>query len=526
MRLVTSLMVLTVSATAFALRAEAQPAVPVAQPTRAASPIDLALGDAITRAIGQSEEVRLAQVEIDDADTRVVAARAEGLPQLNVSSNYNRMFRSALEQGNFTFNLPPEQRFSPDPTRPLDQRVAYLEQNADKAVLTTLEVLISQALQGVGVSSPHMYSLSVSSSQLLYGGGRVRASVAIMQNVADAARFNYQEQAAEVEQSVRTAYYRALLAQELETIAQAAIVQAESFLNQTRLRRDSGFASDLDVLRAEVSLENLRPQLVEASSSRQLAELNLKRLTNLPLEQPVRLTTPLEVPTAAALVDTRLQPQQLTAERPAVQAANRQVAARARQVEATRGAYKPAVQLQVSYGGQLIPQGMFDFTGATWQALTSASVGVQIPVFNGYKRGADIAQARVLLRQTELNTARLVESVQLQYEQALGDRERARATIAARQRTVDQAQRGYDLTVLSHEQGQSSQLEVSTARLSLLQARSNFATALSDFYVANAAVTRATGATTAPVPPPTRADQPPRWWAPSGLTGAGNSGGK
>ena len=42
--------------------------------------------------------------------------------------------------------------------------------------------------------------------------------------------------------------------------------------------------------------------------------------------------------------------------------------------------------------------------------------------------------------------------------------------IAARQRTVEQAQRVYDLTVLRFEQGLATQLEVSDARLSLLQA--------------------------------------------------------
>jgi outer membrane protein TolC len=59
---------------------------------------------------------------------------------------------------------------------------------------------------------------------------------------------------------------------------------------------------------------------------------------------------------------------------------------------------------------------------------------------------------------------------------------------------VDQAQRVYDLTVLRYEQGLASQLEISDARLSLLQARTNLAQAVSDFQIADATLARAIGA--------------------------------
>ncbi len=94
--------------------------------------------------------------------------------------------------------------------------------------------------------------------------------------------------------------------------------------------------------------------------------------------------------------------------------------------------------------------------------------------------------------------------MQLEYEQARGEKERAAATIAARERTVGQAQRVHDLTVLRYEQGLATQLEVSDARLALLQSRTNLAQALSDFYTADASLTRAVG-----VPSTDAAIQPP-----------------
>ena len=95
--------------------------------------------------------------------------------------------------------------------------------------------------------------------------------------------------------------FNALLAQEMENIANAAVVQAEAFLRDEELRRRAGTSSDLDVLRAEVALENLRPQLISARNAAELAKLDLKRLIDVPLAQPISLTTPLTQPSAADL---------------------------------------------------------------------------------------------------------------------------------------------------------------------------------------------------------------------------------
>jgi outer membrane protein TolC len=79
-----------------------------------------------------------------------------------------------------------------------------------------------------------------------------------------------------------------------------------------------------------------------------------------------------------------------------------------------------------------------------------------------------------------------------------GARGGALAPCAARPPTAAQAQRVYDLTVLRYEQGLASQLEVSDARLSLLQARTNLAQAVADYQIANASLARAIGVTNLP----------------------------
>jgi outer membrane protein TolC len=478
-----------------------------AAPRRAAPTGDtlaLTLEQAVARATGQSQEMRLARAEVDLADAQVTAARSAALPQLDGSINYTRTFDSPFRTSGIT--VPDSLRFEPDTNASLMERVRYLEERAPTAGLGGIGSLFGNLPFG----QQNAYVAALTGTQTLFAGGRVGAALRIADEYRGAARLGLTEQVAEIELQTRSAYLRALLAQELERIAAAALEQAESFLAQERLRHEAGTASELSVLRADVALENLRPGLVEARNASALATLDLKRLVDLPLTQPLVLTTPLTPPSPAELEEARVAPELLLSQRAAVQAAERQVAIREQQVRIARAAYLPSVDLRVNYGRQVFPSQILDFSGQSWRTDFTAVVGVSVPVFSGFRAQAEVQQARIALDQERLRVAQLRENVQLQYEQALGEKQRAAADLAARQRTVDQAQRVHDLTVLRYDQGLATQLEVSDARLSLLQSRTNLAQAIADFYLAEAGVSRALGQSSASAPTPSGRATPPR----------------
>jgi outer membrane protein TolC len=472
------------------------PVVPAAAQVRPAAPaiadsLPLSLEAALARALGQSQEVRLARSQIDLANAQVTAARSNALPQLNGNLNYTRTFDSPFNTGGIA--IPDSLRFEPDTARSLAERVRYLEERAPSAGLGGLGSLFGNLPFG----QANAYVASLSGSQPLYAGGRVGAALRIADQYRAAAQLGLTEQVAEIELQTRGAYLRALLAQELESIAGAAVTQAEAFLAQERLRFSAGTASELNVLRAEVSLENLRPQLVQARNAASLATLDLKRLIDVPLRQPLQLTTPLRVPSAEEIATARVAPELLVSQRAAVQSAERQVAIRAEQVKIARSGYLPSIDLRFNYGRQIFPNQILDFSGQDWRTDFTATVGVSVPIFSGFRVRADVQQAQVTLEQEQLRLGQLRENVQLQYEQALGEKQRAAADLTARERAVSQAQRVYDLTVLRYEQGLATPLEVSESRLSLLQSRTNLAQAISDFYLADAGVTRAIGSASA-----------------------------
>lgn len=445
----------------------------------------LSLDDAVRRALDESEEIRLARSQLELAGAEVTATGSQRLPQLSADAGYTRTFASPFDTGE-EFELPDSLRFQPDPTASLEERVAYLERQVPTAALGGLGQLFGDLPFG----QEHTYVFGFSGSQVLYSGGRVGASLSIAHSAHEATRLNLLEERAEVEYQVRTAYVQALLGLAVEKATAAALEQADAFLEEERLRRRSGDASELDVLQAQVDRDNLRPQLVQAQNASELALLNVKRLTNVPMTATLVLTSELTPPGLEASAEAAPASGRVPEERAALEAAEQQVEIRRQQVRAARGAYLPNVALQMNYGRQLFPADAFDFRG-DWRTDWTVTLGVQLPIFEGFRRGAETERAQVELQRAQLQVDQLREALELEYRQAVGEWERAAAAITSRRATVDMAERVYDLMGLRYEQGLATQLEVNAARLSLLQARTNLAQAVADFRIAEAGVERA-----------------------------------
>jgi outer membrane protein TolC len=88
--------------------------------TAMADTVPMSLADAVARAAGQSEEVRLARSQLDLARSQVRDARAAALPQLDANVAYTRTFASPFQVS--APALPDSLRFDPDPSAPLEER--------------------------------------------------------------------------------------------------------------------------------------------------------------------------------------------------------------------------------------------------------------------------------------------------------------------------------------------------------------------------------------------------------------------
>ena len=464
----------------------------------------LTLDAAIERALEESEEVRLARAQLDVARARTQVAWSTALPEVNTQLAYTKTLRSVFESAGGGFTLPDSLQFEPDPSLPLEERVAYLEDQTPNAAFGALGSLFSDLPFG----NENTWVAAMTAVQPLFAGGRIRSMIESAEFAEDAAEATYNEAAADVVLSVRESYYAAAVASEAARIVEASLELARGHLQSVRLREDAGLASELELLRAEVEVENLLPQIVEAQNLEQLALLNLSRLVNLPVDADIMLTTPLVPADSAvvqALLDEELLPLDQVREelrrREAVRAGEAMVEAADEQVDIARSAFWPSVYLSANLSRQAFPEATITFpTGAEWRDDWSVALALEWPLFQGMRRSALLNEAQAMYDQAALQLEQVREGVDLQYQNALGDFERARAQLGAAERTVHQATRVYDLTEMRFEEGLATQLDVDDARQALQEARLNQVQAYHDVWVARARMERALGLTRVPRP--------------------------
>src|SRR5690606_15065740 len=138
------------------------------------------------------------------------------------------------------------------------------------------------------------YRFNLSFSQMLFSGGRIRAQSALAQAGTRNAEITLRSTRAQLLLDVIRAYYDAALSERLHAIAQATYDQAHATYEQTRLAYQAGSQPAFELLRAQVTRDNLRPAIIRSGADRDLAMLRLKQLVHSPPPEPLVLSAPLE----------------------------------------------------------------------------------------------------------------------------------------------------------------------------------------------------------------------------------------
>jgi cobalt-zinc-cadmium efflux system outer membrane protein len=142
------------------------------------------------------------------------------------------------------------------------------------------------------------YSLLL--SQEFTTSGKIRKGRAVAAHAADAARAAVIGTERDFELTVRQAFADAQAEQEILTVREQQLSLAEEFLSASQKRRETGAASELEVLRAEMMLESAQIEKLAAGKALSASRQKLARLTGLsskiqgdffqPLKMPADLT--------------------------------------------------------------------------------------------------------------------------------------------------------------------------------------------------------------------------------------------
>jgi outer membrane protein TolC len=483
--------------------------------------VTLTVDDAVALAVERAYAVRLAELDVRNAEAQIRGAWGQLYPRAEGSANYTRSVVSANPfagsgAGGLFGSL---------------GAIDWLAYNEDartdddpETVPLTLEEFRDRQQAGYDAAgfSPdpganpfgvdNQFNGAVAISQTIYSGSAF-AAVRGARTLREFSEAALDARRADAAHDARRLFYTALLAQERVTVLEASGLRAAETAREAALLVAQGVRPALERLQAEVALANIEAQATQAAAGAGTALDQLLFAIGLPVGQQVTLVGSLAPPSDAGpfrtvgLVDAVAVARR---QRPDLRQAR--LAVRLREVDRniSRAAYLPSLSafVNLAYTGTVPDDRTFltqtgDFTyetgslgffdGGYWNPSVAVGLSLQWTLFDGFQRRYTLQQREIAIDQSEIQLAQAEEAAALEVSAALREMENAERRVAVAGRTVEQAQLAYNYAIERLRQGVGPQFDARTASDQLDQARLNYLQAVYDLLVARSALVRATG---------------------------------
>jgi outer membrane protein len=370
----------------------------------------LSLDDALRLALQNNGLARAALAEIDAADARLAAARANLYPSIDLSSSTTR---TRIEGGG--------------------------------AIADT-----TQRQNGFGLE------------WLLLDNGQRELRIRQSSRTVEATRQSTRDTLRRVLFQTARAYYEVLRRKELLQVADTAVRRAETLLEVAKAQAEVGTAPQKDVLQAEADLANARVQQIQARNALRLAETDLKRLIGWDAQKPLpALTAPDAPPSPDPTLSVEQLWQRARLQRPDLRDAELRLQISRLGLDAAR--LNSLLRLQISARG-------FREYEPNSRTQGSLSIVASYPLFDGGLTRASLQSAQFRLQQAERDAYAEVESALLSIREAFERLEASKIAVAAAQRNFDAAQESLREGVGTIVEVLTAQLALITAETNLVQA--------------------------------------------------------
>jgi outer membrane protein TolC len=339
----------------------------------------------------------------------------------------------------------------------------------------------------IPVGQHENYSYQVSLQQVLFTWGKIYNAYKISDIGKDIAELNLVRKKQEVRYSVTDAFYGILILKQMVNLSRESLVQLERHAKSVETRYRAGLVPQFELLRAQVQVANLKPQVIEAENGLKLAREGFKMLLGLPLQQEFKLTGELQMAEeefaiddlTTAAIENRVELKNLK-KYSQITELSKAIAARANLPSLVAGATYSRTR-------------PFGLGGDDWGTNITFSIGFDFPIFTGFRNLAQYRQATLQARGAQLAFENLEKGIILEVKQAFYDFQAAKQSIVAAQDNVTQAEKTYQIIDVRYRNGLATNLEFMDVQLATMQARTNYLSALKDYYTAKAEINKAIG---------------------------------
>jgi len=368
--------------------------------------------------------------------------------------------------------------------------------------------------QFVDGSSYDFMSLSGSADVLVFGWFQRRNRIAQSKFSLEAANKDLEQIKNDVSLNVATGYLRTLLAKEQVKINEQQVALSQQQLNQTKSFAEAGRVPELNVAQLESQLATDSSNLISALTEYYASVLDIKALLNLDFDVPFEISIPDINTIESNFSNAYLKPEDIyesaSKNLPTLYRSEMRLKAAQKGYSAAKGGLFPQLALNLQAGTNYstlinpVPGTFaYDSTGkSSYQVYQttpvfatnivplgkqldnnfrqSVSLGVNIPLFNGWQAQTAVKQAKINVLTQQLNLYQAELKLKQDVYKAHNDARNSLQKYFAANRAAEAAKRAYDFAQKRNELGLTNTVEYLVTQNNWYRAEANKASAKYD----------------------------------------------
>lgn len=413
----------------------------------ASAPLELTLDEALQIALSENPTVKIADQTIEKKKYAKKGTYASLWPEISASATYQRYIKK--------------------------QRLHFGGNDIEVGTANNISAGVNAAMPLINVQLWKSLKLSAMDVELAVEQAR-------------ASRIDMVEQ-------VSKAFYQVLLAKDSYDVYKRVYDNAVENHQIIEKRYSVGQVSEYDFIRSQVSVANAEPNVFNAENSIVLALWQLKALLGVDLAKDIDCKGRLsdyEVELNAQVEMGDLS-ENTTMKQFDIQEKMLQKA-----LEIKRASNLPTLALSVGYN-YIVMNETLNFSEYKWNPYSVAAFSLNVPIFAGGKRRAEINQAKIDLNSLQLqreNTERQLRTAMMSYYSNMLTNVKQ---FHASSQTISQAKRGYEIAVKRYEVGGGTLVDVDNSQLAYTQAELTRSTAIYNYLTNQVSMAKIMGTTAA-----------------------------
>ena len=443
--------------------------------------------EAVKIALEKSSDVKTAEEELVSANSQVDAGYGNAMPSIDLSATITRIFGMEDVEKSTKISDAAAGMAQTNDANGHPNANAFDTQVLGPALDGMTNQMMKQAYRWQS-------SVDLTATQVLYAQGKVGTGIQIAKTYKRIKEVNLENAKANVRYDVENAFDQLIYLDSAIVILYESKNMLQENLNFVEQSMKSGLATELDLIRVQLSMDQLNSKINNTEKSRILARNALLNTMGMDWETEVQFQGELRDPTAGySFPDTSMANVKKRRKELLMLEATEEMLDKNVSIE--QGGYKPTIALVGGIKYSNNQNEFYKWDAPDWDENINKYIALNLTMnlFNGMKTKEAVIQAKSNLRSTQIQKETAERGFRVQIESCVNTLSDADAQIEIAKRQIDLAQKNYDLTNAAYKIGRETQLNLLTAENSLRTAKLDYMSAIVEWNKAYNALLQATG---------------------------------